>query len=237
MIFSSRPARRRCPLRTICGSNWPFRSRGPWIATAPLAVSTVLGEPPLREFPTPPGGACPAGYPSCSDSSSPSARSINRRVRSPSTPSGPRISASPRLPAISPSITRSVTASGSCPCSPPSCSSNPSANAKRCCSSKPVSARRSLTSAIAVSSCSSLRSRALLLGPGGGAAGSPEGSPSAPYRPRPARSQSIFLSLVEGMVVSFDHALHRPCDAPLSRPGAAHNSRPESWSTTTVRKR
>src|ERR1700753_1694471 len=46
-----------------------------------------------------------------------------RRVRSPSTPSRPRISAPPRLVATSPSSSRSVPASGRCPCSPPSCSS------------------------------------------------------------------------------------------------------------------
>lgn len=47
--ISSTPLRRRCPLRTICGSKLPARSRATSISTRPvLSVCTVLARVPLR---------------------------------------------------------------------------------------------------------------------------------------------------------------------------------------------
>ncbi len=42
------------PLRTICGSKLPLRSRGVLIATSPCSVTSVFGVVPLRVFPVPP---------------------------------------------------------------------------------------------------------------------------------------------------------------------------------------
>jgi hypothetical protein len=59
MIRSLNPSSRVWPLRTICGSNVPLRSRGTARPTAPTSVSTVLGVAPLRLFPDPrPAGSC-----------------------------------------------------------------------------------------------------------------------------------------------------------------------------------
>jgi hypothetical protein len=49
----------RCRVRTILGSNVPWRSRGASIPTFPCAVANVLGVVPLRVLPVPPGGASP----------------------------------------------------------------------------------------------------------------------------------------------------------------------------------
>src|SRR5262249_39646083 len=53
MIRSLNPSSRVWPLRTICGSNVPARSRGTATSTAPTSVSTVLPVVPLRLFPDP----------------------------------------------------------------------------------------------------------------------------------------------------------------------------------------
>ena len=59
MIRSLNPSSRVWPLRTIRGSNVPWRSRGTARSTAPTSVSTVLGVMPLRLFPLPrPAGSC-----------------------------------------------------------------------------------------------------------------------------------------------------------------------------------
>ena len=59
MIRSLKPSRRVWPLRTICGSNVPARSRGTARSTAPISVSTVLPVAPLRLLPEPrPAGSC-----------------------------------------------------------------------------------------------------------------------------------------------------------------------------------
>jgi hypothetical protein len=59
MIRSLKPVSRVCPLRTICGSNVPLRSRGTATFTAPISVSSVLPVVPLRLFPLPrPAGSC-----------------------------------------------------------------------------------------------------------------------------------------------------------------------------------
>lgn len=56
---SSTLARRRCRLRTICGSNVPDASRGTRTCTGPTSVSTVFVRLPLRVFPPPlPTGSC-----------------------------------------------------------------------------------------------------------------------------------------------------------------------------------
>ena len=59
MIRSLKPSSRVWPLRTICGSKVPFRSRGTARSTAPTSVSTVLPVVPLRLLPLPrPAGSC-----------------------------------------------------------------------------------------------------------------------------------------------------------------------------------
>jgi hypothetical protein len=45
------------PLRTICGSNVPFRSRGVRTSTGPCSVASVFAVEPLRVLPLPPGGS------------------------------------------------------------------------------------------------------------------------------------------------------------------------------------
>ena len=56
MIRSLNPSSRVWPLRTICGSKLPLRSRGTARSTAPMSVSTVLPVVPLRLFPLPAPG-------------------------------------------------------------------------------------------------------------------------------------------------------------------------------------
>ena len=59
MIRSLNPSRRVWPLRTICGSKLPLRSRGTARSTASTSVSTVLPVVPLRPLPEPrPAGSC-----------------------------------------------------------------------------------------------------------------------------------------------------------------------------------
>jgi hypothetical protein len=59
MIRSLNPFSRVWPLRTICGSNVPLRSRGTARSTAPISVSTVLPVLPLRLLPLPrPAASC-----------------------------------------------------------------------------------------------------------------------------------------------------------------------------------
>ena len=59
MIRSLNPSSRVWPLRTICGSKVPLRSRGTARSTAPTSVSTVLPVAPLRLLPLPrPAGSC-----------------------------------------------------------------------------------------------------------------------------------------------------------------------------------
>jgi hypothetical protein len=59
ITISSTPPRRRCRLRTNCGSNVPARSRGTSISTGPTSVITVLARVPLRELsPLRPAESC-----------------------------------------------------------------------------------------------------------------------------------------------------------------------------------
>jgi len=59
MIRSLKPLSRVWPLRTICGSKLPARSRGTARSTAPISVSTVFPVLPLRLLPDPrPAGSC-----------------------------------------------------------------------------------------------------------------------------------------------------------------------------------
>jgi hypothetical protein len=59
MIRSLNPFSRVWPLRTICGSKLPLRSRGTARSTAPTSVSTVFPVVPLRLLPDPrPAGSC-----------------------------------------------------------------------------------------------------------------------------------------------------------------------------------
>jgi hypothetical protein len=53
MTLLVNPSRRRCPLRTVCGSNVELRSRGTSNATLPISVVTVFGDVPLRLLPLP----------------------------------------------------------------------------------------------------------------------------------------------------------------------------------------
>jgi hypothetical protein len=48
--ISSIPVNRRCRFLTICGSNVDSVSRGTWMVTGPISVSTVLARRPLREL-------------------------------------------------------------------------------------------------------------------------------------------------------------------------------------------
>jgi hypothetical protein len=57
--ISSMSSRRRCRLRTICGSKPPSRVRGTSTSTGPISVRTVLVRCPLREVPSlRPAGSC-----------------------------------------------------------------------------------------------------------------------------------------------------------------------------------
>jgi len=50
-MISSTPVKRRWRFLTICGSKEASVSRGTWICTGPISVSTVLLRRPLRELP------------------------------------------------------------------------------------------------------------------------------------------------------------------------------------------
>ena len=56
-ILSSKPSKRRWPLRTSFGSNVPLRSLGVLTGTGPCSVTSVFGVVPLRALPVPPGGS------------------------------------------------------------------------------------------------------------------------------------------------------------------------------------